>query len=86
MDLEEKNVLKLIKARGYKVTSDNLGMYFDFKNTKFSIIKVGNIYNCYHNEKPDDGSAYVLQDSYNSQILLKQCLFWILNKINKPQN
>lgn len=82
MDVEEKNIVKLIKAHGYKMTNDKMGIYFDYNNKKFSIIKTGEIYNCYCNEKSKEDSKYELQDTYYSQILLKQCLYWILNKIN----
>lgn len=81
MDIEEKNILKLIKAAGYNVTKDSMGTYFDNDKRKFSIIKIGHIYNCYLNEKQD--GKYILRDTYNSQILLKQCLYWIINNIDK---
>lgn len=81
MNIEEKNNFKLIKNKGYSVTKDVMGMYFDKGNKKFSIIKIGNIYNCYLNEKETEHSSYKLKNSYVSQIQLNQCLRWILSNI-----
>lgn len=78
MDFEEKNLIKLLKASGYVLTQDKMGYYFDKNDKKFSIIKTGNIYNVYYNKKIENN--YQLQETLFSQILLKQCLFWIVNR------
>jgi hypothetical protein len=81
-DSEEQNLFRIIKAHGYKVTSDKMGTYFNNGDKKFSIIKIGDIYNCYYNKKVSERD-YELKESFLSQILMKQCLFWIVNNLNK---
>ena len=80
MNMEEKNYINILKMKGFTLTNDKLGMYFDKGNKKFSIIKIGDIYNCYFNERNDEHSGYVLKDNFVSQIQLTQCLRWILSK------
>lgn len=80
----EKQLVKIIKAYGYKMTSDNMGIYFTGHNNKFSFIKTGNIYNCYHNKSVNDN--YELQDKLLSQILFEVCLRWVLSKVSKKEN
>lgn len=84
MDSEDKQILKLIKAYGYKVTSDSMGMYLTGNGNKFSFMKTGDIYNCYHNKQVD--GVYELQDKLQSQILLSVCLRWVFNKISRKEN
>ena len=51
MNGEEKNYINILKMKGFVLTKDKMGMYFDKGNKKFSIIKIGDIYNCYFNER-----------------------------------
>jgi len=81
MNIEEKNNLQLIKSKGFTITKDVMGTYFDKGNKKFSIIQIGDIYNCYLNERETEHSSYKLKNSYVSQIQLNQCLKWILNNM-----
>ena len=80
MNGEEKNYINILKMKGFVLTKDKMGMYFDKGNKKFSIIKIGDIDNCYFNERENKDSGYVLKDNFVSQIQLVQCLRWILNK------
>ena len=82
MNIEEKNYINLLKTNGYIMTADKMGYYFDKGNKKFSIIKIGDIYNCYLNERNDEHSSYALKENFVSQIQLSQCLRWILSRNN----
>ncbi len=77
----DKQLLNTIKSFGYKCTSDDMGMYLTNSENKFSFIKTGDIYNCYHNKLID--GQYVLQDTLYSQILLQPCLNWVFQKIRR---
>ena len=83
MTNEERQIIKLIKAYGYKINTDNMGMYFTGNNNKFSFIKTGDIYNCYHNQMIDGN--YELKDQLQSQIMLNVCLRWVLNKVSRKE-
>lgn len=80
----ERQLTQLIKAQGYKITSDKMGIYFKGHSNMFSFIKTGDIYNCYYNKNID--GEYQLQDKLQSQIMLDVCLRWVLSKISQNKN
>lgn len=79
----DKQLLETIKGFGYKVSSDNMGIYLTGDVNKFSFIKTGDIYNCYYNKLID--GQYVLQENLYSQILLTPCLQWAYNIIRRDK-
>ena len=81
MTTQERELSKLIIAYGYKMNLDDIGIHFTGTNKKYSFVKTGSIYNCYENKLVD--GKYELKDSFYSQIMLSNCLYWVLNKVSK---
>ncbi len=68
-----------IKRYGYTKTKDDLGVYFDKGNNRFSCMKHGNSFICYFNKKIED--KWVLQQQSHSFISYEFALRWIIINI-----
>lgn len=74
--------LNFIKQAGYKYSKDDLGYYFDNNLKKFSIMKVGPVFECYYNIKQGSG-VWSLKEKKIGFLDFVQGLRWVLEKIQQ---
>ncbi len=70
-----------IKSLGYKVEKTSMGYDFNNKDIRFSIIKVGDYLQCFHNLFVND--SWKLQSCSQHMLDLRLCIQWILVKMNE---
>jgi len=79
--LTNSQLLSFIKNDGYKKTSDDLGIYFDKASRKFSCMKHGFNYICYHNNQVDN--QWVLGNKSGILKDFSEALAWVVIDIQK---
>lgn len=81
MGISIKQLLSILKTNGYIKTSDDLGTYFDKNGRKFSCMKHGFNYICYHNIKLD--KDWNLVNKSNIIKDYQEALIWVVREVQK---
>lgn len=70
---------KIIRQAGFNESKNVLGYYYDNGLQKFSIMKTGPIFICYHNINTN--GVWTLKQKSTGLLQLDICLQWIVNII-----
>lgn len=76
-----KNLYSHLKQKGYSHSKDDLGIYFDKFGVRFSIMKTGLWYTCYHNTKIDGN--WQLYGKSRMFDKFSDALEWVVTESNK---
>lgn len=76
-----KKLLTYLKVKGYTSNKDVLGIYFNKGDRRFSAMKQGNWYTCFHNVNKD--SQWVLVSKSQMFNSYNEALYWVYQEIEK---
>lgn len=79
MNKSTKELFSMLKNMKYEYSKDVFGFYFTKGENKFSCIKNGTMYSCYHNRLID--KQWVLQSKTYQLFDLDNSLLWIIRAI-----